>query len=48
VQGYECNKLEASEIVRHHIHRIRQKGKASAGRTEFIRTVRGVGYVVKG
>jgi DNA-binding response OmpR family regulator len=47
VQGYDCDRFEAGEIVRHHIHRIRQKAKSSTGRTEFIRTVRGVGYALK-
>jgi DNA-binding response OmpR family regulator len=46
VQGYDCDRFEAGEIVRHHIHRIRQKAKSSAGRTEFIRTIRGVGYAL--
>ncbi len=46
VQGFDCDRLEASEIVRHHVYRIRQKAKSSAGRTEFIRTVRGVGYAL--
>jgi DNA-binding response OmpR family regulator len=48
VQGYECDRFEAGEIVRHHIHRIRQKARTCAGRTDFIRTVRGVGYALKG
>jgi DNA-binding response OmpR family regulator len=46
VQGYDCDRFEAGEIVRHHIHRIRQKARVSAGRTEFIRTIRGVGYAL--
>lgn len=46
VQGYECDRYEASEIIRHHIHRIRQKAEACAGRTDLIRTVRGVGYAL--
>lgn len=48
VQGYKCDRLEAADIVRHHIHRIRQKAKACVGRTDFIRTVRGVGYALNG
>jgi DNA-binding response OmpR family regulator len=48
VQGYPCDRSEASDIVRHHIHRIRQKAKACAGRSDFIRTVRGVGYALNG
>lgn len=46
VLGYESDRLEAGDIVRHHIHRIRQKVLACAGRTDFIRTVRGVGFAL--
>ncbi len=46
VQGYDCDRFEASEIVRHHIYRIRQKARSSTGRTEFIRTIRGIGYAL--
>lgn len=46
VQGYEAEQWEASEIVRYHIYRIRQKIKAATGRTGIIRTVRGVGYTI--
>jgi DNA-binding response OmpR family regulator len=46
VQGYECETWEASETLRYHIHRIRQKVKA-AGRADVIQTVRGVGYTLK-
>ena len=48
VQGYDCDRLEAGDIARHHIHRIRQKARACAGRSDFIRTVRGVGYALSG
>lgn len=44
VQGYETEPWEASETVRYHIYRIRQKIKAATGRDDVIRTVRGVGY----
>jgi DNA-binding response OmpR family regulator len=47
VQGYESDRIEAADIVRQHIHRIRRKAKASAGRSDFIRTVRGVGYALE-
>jgi DNA-binding response OmpR family regulator len=43
-QGYESQPWEASDIVRYHIHRIRHKIKTAAGRSDVIRTVRGVGY----
>jgi DNA-binding response OmpR family regulator len=45
-QGYDSDPWEASEIVRYHIYRIRQKIKTAAGRTDVIQTVRGVGYTV--
>jgi len=46
VQGYESEQWEASETIRQHIYRIRQKIKQVAGRTNVIRTVRGVGYTI--
>lgn len=46
VLGYESDRFEAGDIVRHHIHRIRHKAGTSAGRSDFIRTVRGVGYAL--
>ncbi len=46
VQGYESEQWEASEIVRQHIYRIRQKIKEATGRTDVVRTVRGVGYTM--
>jgi len=46
VQGYESELMEARDIMRYHIYRIRQKVKAAAGRANLIRTVRGVGYTI--
>jgi DNA-binding response OmpR family regulator len=46
VQGYESEAWEARDIVRHHIYRIRRKMQAAAGRSDAIRTVRGVGYTI--
>ncbi len=46
VQGYESEQWEASETVRYHIYRIRQKIKAATQRKDVIRTVRGVGYTI--
>lgn len=46
VQGYEAEQWEASETVRYHIYRIRQKIKEATGREDVIRTVRGVGYTI--
>ncbi len=45
-QGYAAEVWEARDIVRYHIYRIRQKAKDATGRTDVIRTVRGVGYTV--
>lgn len=46
VQGYESDRFEAGEIIRHHIHRIRQKARSSSGSRELVRTIRGVGYAL--
>jgi len=48
VQGYDCDRFEAGDIARHHIYHIRQKAKACSGRSDVIRTVRGVGYALNG
>lgn len=45
VQGYE-DPWDASETVRYHIYRIRQKIKDCTGRQDVIHTVRGVGYTI--
>ena len=48
VQGYESDPWEASEVVRAHIYRIRQKLKKAGGETaDVIQTVRGVGYAIQ-
>lgn len=51
VQGYESEQWEASEMVRYHIYRLRQKIKTALAEADpasvsSIRTVRGVGYTV--
>lgn len=46
VQGYEVSSLEASDVLRYHIHRIRLKVRQATGRPDLIRTVRGVGYTL--
>jgi DNA-binding response OmpR family regulator len=46
VQGYDSEQWEASDTVRSHIYHIRQKIKDATGRTDIIRTVRGVGYTI--
>lgn len=44
-QGYD-DPWEASETVRYHIYRIRQKIEDCTGRRDVIHTVRGVGYTI--
>ncbi len=46
VQGYESDQWEASETIRQHIYRIRQKIKQVTGHANVIRTVRGIGYTI--
>lgn len=46
VRGYDSDFAEAGEALRYHIHRIRQKTMQAIGRTDLIRTVRGVGYTL--
>ena len=46
VQGYESEPWEASETVRQHIRRLRQKIKSITGYTDIILTRRGVGYTI--
>lgn len=46
IQGYDTESWEASNIVRRHIHRLRQKIKERTGDSEIIQTVRGVGYMI--
>jgi DNA-binding response OmpR family regulator len=48
VLGYACDRFEAADIVRHHIYHIRQKATACSGRSDVIRTVRGIGYALNG
>lgn len=44
VQGFSSDPWEASNLMRSHIHHIRQKARAVTGSDSFIRTVRGIGY----
>ncbi len=46
VQGYKIESWEASEVIRAHIYRIRQKIKTISKNADIIRTVRGVGYTI--
>ena len=47
VHGYDVDQWEAADIVRSHIYHIRQKIKKTTGRTDIIRTVRGIGYTIE-
>jgi DNA-binding response OmpR family regulator len=46
VQGYDSDPIEARDIVRYHIYRIRRKVKKKTNHTDLIRTVRGIGYTI--
>jgi DNA-binding response OmpR family regulator len=46
VQGYTSEAWEARDTVRQHIYHIRQKLQKATGRTDIVRTVRGIGYTV--
>jgi two-component system OmpR family response regulator len=46
VQGYQSETWEASETVRYHVYRLRQKIKEATRHADIIRTVRGVGYTI--
>jgi DNA-binding response OmpR family regulator len=47
VLGYATEPWEARELIRFHIHRLRAKIQAASGRTDLIRTARGVGYTLQ-
>lgn len=46
VQGYEGKVVNAGNTVRYHIYRLRRKIEEATGRSDVVRTVRGVGYTV--
>lgn len=46
VQGYTSDRWEARDMVRQHIHNIRQKIKDATGCSDVIKTVRGIGYTI--
>ncbi len=46
VQGYESEPWEASDTVRYHIYRIRNKIEEAVGHKDVIQTVRGIGYTL--
>lgn len=47
IQGYQTDQWEASNIIRRHVHRLRQKIKELTGNDDLIQTVRGVGYTLQ-
>ncbi|HEX9371520.1 MAG TPA: response regulator transcription factor [Roseiflexaceae bacterium] len=44
-QGYESDALEASELIKPHIHHLRQKIEPDPANPRYILTVRGAGYL---
>ena len=42
--GYDADEQEARELVKWHIHHLRQKIEADATRPILLKNVRGVGY----
>jgi DNA-binding response OmpR family regulator len=44
VQGYEAEVWEARELIKYHIHTLRQKLEPDPSMHRYIHTVRGVGY----
>jgi DNA-binding response OmpR family regulator len=47
-QGYEADSIEASELIKPHIHHLRQKIEADPANPRYILTVRGAGYLFAG
>lgn len=47
-QGYAADPLEASELIKPHIHHLRQKLEADPAAPQLILTVRGKGYMLAG
>jgi DNA-binding response OmpR family regulator len=45
-QGYEANPLEAAELLKPHIHHLRQKIEPDPTEPQYILTVRGTGYLL--
>ncbi|MFQ5854956.1 MAG: response regulator transcription factor [Anaerolineae bacterium] len=44
VQGYETEVWEARELIKYHIHTLRQKLEPDPSHPQYIHTVRGLGY----
>lgn len=45
VHGYECDRREASDILKVHVHNLRRKIERRLDEPRFIRTVRDFGYM---
>lgn len=45
-QGYETSELEAGELIKPHIHHLRQKLEPDPGAPRYILNVRGKGYLL--
>jgi DNA-binding response OmpR family regulator len=45
-QGYDVGELEASELIKPHIHHLRQKLEADSSAPRYILNVRGKGYLL--
>jgi DNA-binding response OmpR family regulator len=45
VQGYEVPELEASELIKPHIHHLRQKLEPDPSAPRYLLNVRGKGYL---
>lgn len=45
-QGYEASELEASELIKPHIHHLRQKLEPDPSSPRYILNVRGKGYLL--
>ncbi len=49
VQGYDCeDRIEAREIIKWYVHRLRRKVEPDPSRPRYILNVRGVGYTFGG
>jgi DNA-binding response OmpR family regulator len=48
VLGYECSPVEAGELVKFHIHHLRQKIEPDPQKPRYIKTVRFEGYLWAG
>jgi DNA-binding response OmpR family regulator len=48
LRGYELDEREASDYLRSHIHRLRQKLSPTPAHTQWIETVRGQGFIFSG